>query len=1667
MSTPASRHPSASALSEANPLGFAPAGAVLSFRTTSGWGNVAGNWAASVSTQAATFEAWIRTAVKDSQTIILGNNSPGATPRISVGGDQISVYWNTGGGAPGWTSVDTTPVTDGRWHHIAVVFDQGAITFYKDGVATTDRLTVGSPQQAAGDLQLGAGFGATTGFTGQMYGVRVWSVARTAQQIAQYRWAPLGPPAPGLTVAASFDPDKQEIVNQVGGGTGSVSNGKVVTTDLPVPSWALSFSGTPGDSVAMGNISGLSTTAATFECWMKMSTAAGVAGRAQTLICQGIGAPQLAYMGDDKLSVSWLGNECDSADTRPVSDGAWHHVAVVFDHGYVTLYKDGVATADSFQVPDPLSTGTALLIGNNSAALPHSPFDGELYDVRVWKCARTASEVSSFRYATLQGSEPGLVALSGYRQATPLSIPSVVNLANGEPGTVTGTAAVVPVPQAPLPQAPSPVWTYELAGEAPVGPVLTAQGLLCTDNNADGAGSAFLRSVDLQTGQVNWSYDIRQQSQWSTAVIPAAVGTDGQTAYVGVQTMDDGGTVEIHAVSVADGSPVWPHPAPLAPATTFLTRPAVLAGTLYAGVNLSQHIGLAQGDPGTGTMTVRLLGQEPMLADYMTDPVVDAAGIYLGWKAQTGTGYVAGFTADPQDGTPSWQVTLPAAVTADLVLSGSTLLVPAGGTILALNTADGSTAWSHQLSGFPVQSRPVLAGSTLYVGSTDGVLYALDAATGTEQWQVDTRSPISTDLVNEDGVLYFATAGDDASGPAIWAVDTNSQGNDVLSYPVPGAGTIAFDQGGLANGVAYFYGTPDTSGANNVYAVNMSAVIHEFAVNSKLIVENYDTSTSSPAGNDTSYRVTLTIRDQNGMARPGQAVKLWTTGTLSVVNQGSAVTLAPDSPAWMETDAAGNLTLALSAYDNGQPGGGTSGSPNLACPPLFAWANFMAAGEAIVIYPDHESLTQLSNVQGTSPSASVAGAVPGSGTAAVPLDQATGYDGSLLISSAYQDKDSLNAIASTVRNTVGTRTTSAVTGSRLAGRHPAQKYVRPGGVLPNVVYAPDATAALTRPYVPGAAPIFTAELHSGGPAVYTAGTYDPTRPASLQAAGPGELGSVFSDIEHFKSNVIHGAEKVAKMAWKYTENAVTTVIHTAESEYDLAISDLEDAVTAVAGFFKSVVDDIKKAIQWLSALFNFENILKNHTYIKNAITNPADPSNPGILDRLGAWINKQQGGGTDFTSALSGLSGQASAAVGSTAQSTAGQTVQAKSGNNDPNAVYNTGGNNNANRCTWMHQKVTENSAGATAGGGSATALADSFDPTQITQAFDDFIAKATATLKQDFADLPGQIEQAVKSVADSFKDPKTLLSTALSDLMTVFQDLADDLVKFTQDLADDLLELIATLLEQIVIWATQPVSIPFVSDLYHALTGDPLSVLDLACLLAAVPGTILLDIITGSPTVPDTVSVAREGALPPGELAGRILLGITAFCLGEVGVVLDLLLMDFRISQPDSWYTGRPPNTKPPLTEIFLNYVDFAVDFTSYALQMVTAWGWSQWEGQDWAFWIYQAIPQAFNFAYLFRSDGTGELQAARDVLSGVAFLITSSVYADKYPSSYRDAPKAPGLVLSANVFGNTSLISEVLLLLLNPWNWGMVVAVVKVLLFTVSNTLGFVANVLGLVDS
>ncbi len=258
--------------------------------------------------------------------------------------------------------------------------------------------------------------------------------------------------------------------------------------------------------------------------------------------------------------------------------------------------------------------------------------------------------------------------------------------------------------------------------------------------------------------------------------------------------------------------------------------------------------------------------------------------------------------------------------------------------------------------------------------------------------------------------------------------------------------------------------------------------------------------------------------------------------------------------------------------------------------------------------------------------------------------------------------------------------------------------------------------------------------------------------------------------------------------------------------------------------------------------------------------------------------------------------------------------------------------------------------------------------------------------------------------------------------------------------------------------WLAQPISIPFVSDLYRALTGDDLSLLDLTCLLAAVPATILLDVLTGSPTVAGT----EDDTLTSGADAGQILLGLANFALGIAGSSLDLGLLCVM----DQWSSLAPVNPRPNPLLNFLNYVDFALDFIGWALGVVVSYGWVAWEARDWIFWGVQGAPQLANFVYLFRSDSNNDKQVARDTVTGVAVLILSAVYAHFWPASYCDAPKAKGLVLTSNIFGSISSISEAPLLVGDPWTWLALVIPVKITGYVVSDVLGLTAYVLGLVD-
>lgn len=105
-----------------------------------------------------------------------------------------------------------------------------------------------------------------------------------------------------------------------------------------------------------------------------------------------------------------------------------------------------------------------------------------------------------------------------------------------------------------------------------------------------------------------------------------------------------------------------------------------------------------------------------------------------------------------------------------------------------------SLKWKFDTSA-PIYSSPVVVGNTVFIGSYDKFLYALDATTGKLKWKFETAGEIlSTPAVSggviyfgsKDGFLYALNAG---SGELKWKFES---GGDIFTSPVLGMDMVFF-----------------------------------------------------------------------------------------------------------------------------------------------------------------------------------------------------------------------------------------------------------------------------------------------------------------------------------------------------------------------------------------------------------------------------------------------------------------------------------------------------------------------------------------------------------------------------------------------------------------------------------------------------------------------------------------------------------------------------------------------------------------------------------------------------------------------------------------------------------------------------------------------------------
>ena len=190
------------------------------------------------------------------------------------------------------------------------------------------------------------------------------------------------------------------------------------------------------------------------------------------------------------------------------------------------------------------------------------------------------------------------------------------------------------------------------------------------------------------------------------------------------------------------------------------------------------------------------------------DPAItsdSAAGQWSMFHGDLARSGGAGSNTDLPQGQVAWTFTARAGIhSSPAVADGTVYIGSQDGNLYALDAATGSEKWEFK-TGSWVLSSPVVAEGIVYVGSNDGFFYAVDALTGKKMWSFKTFYAVMSSAAVADGIVYFGAddsivyALDAKTGRRIWSFKTGEQ---VRAAPV------------VANGIVYI-----SSGDANLYAL--------------------------------------------------------------------------------------------------------------------------------------------------------------------------------------------------------------------------------------------------------------------------------------------------------------------------------------------------------------------------------------------------------------------------------------------------------------------------------------------------------------------------------------------------------------------------------------------------------------------------------------------------------------------------------------------------------------------------------------------------------------------------------------------------------------------------------------------------------------------------------
>jgi hypothetical protein len=314
--------------------------------------------------------------------------------------------------------------------------------------------------------------------------------------------------------------------------------------------------------------------------------------------------------------------------------------------------------------------------------------------------------------------------------------------------------------------------------------------------------------------------------------------------------------------------------------------------------------------------------------------------------------------------------------------------------------------------------------------------------------------------------------------------------------------------------------------------------------------------------------------------------------------------------------------------------------------------------------------------------------------------------------------------------------------------------------------------------------------------------------------------STAGDIYQFAK---HKAQQVKRFLVSQIDGVIQVFVRLGTALYRFVVNCLSDVLHAVEVLFKKIKVSFDKLVQWLGFIFQWQDIKRSHQVTKNIIKQyiKSVPDNISNYQRdlattfsktrteLKKWEKKETkpAWNRDFGGSEHSLGGIAKASTPT-------------AGINEPQAHYGV-----------YHMKN---------GLQHATIAANHYTPV-ITTRIEQMITTVGTNTDHQHAAISSAIDTMKKHILGKL-DSLSFADLA-KHLIAIIGDLA---IAGVQTLVDTTLDLIKALITGVYEILDMTIEIPIVSNLYHTMTGNALSILDALCFVTSMAATVVYKVVKG-----------------------------------------------------------------------------------------------------------------------------------------------------------------------------------------------------------------------------